>query len=118
MDKITEFKKFVKNNPSLINYVKDKQMTWQSFYEMYDMYGEDESVWKSYLTKKETKDVVTSIGVADFFTWLKNINVDKMQESINSIQRVLGVLEDLGKDNVNTKKTEYKPRPLYKHFED
>lgn len=54
----------------------------------------------------------------DVLNWLKTINLDKMQESISSVQRVLGVLEDLGTNNNTNTKPEYKPRPLYKNFED
>ena len=58
---------------------------------------------------------------ADFIAFLKTINLDSLQEGIGSIQRVLGVFHDFtgNKDNNdNTDKKEYKPRPLYKHFED
>ena len=40
-----------------------------------------------------------------------------MQEGINSVQRVVGVLQDFG-GKEDTIKPKYKPRPLYKHFED
>ena len=36
--------------------------------------------------------------------------------NINSIQRVLSVLQELGTGKSND--SEYKPRPIYKHFED
>ena len=119
MDKKSKFKEFVMKNPSLLKYVKNEEMTWQKFYEMYDLYGEDDNIWNDYITKEkiEQKEVNTTLGIADILTWLKSINLDKMQESINSVQRVLGVLEDLGTNNKETK-PEYKPRPLYKHFED
>ena len=117
MDKKNKFKEFVKKNPSLLKYVNEEKMTWQKFHEMYDIYGEDNSVWDEYIKKEEIKEVSTGIGIADVLGWLKNVNLDKMQESINSVQRVLGVLEDLGSNNKETK-PEYKPRPLYKHFED
>ena len=35
-----DFKKFVKKNPRLLRYINNKEMTWQQFYEMYDLYGE------------------------------------------------------------------------------
>ena len=116
MSKLDSFKEFVKSNPSLLKYVKNNEMTWQKFYEMYDMYGESNDIWKDYIKEKNVTNTVNSLGVADILNWIKNVDVDKMQESISSVQRVLGVLEDLG--NNSTSKQEYKPRPLYKHFED
>ena len=53
MNKKDEFKNFVKKNPSLIKHVKDGSMSWQKYYEIYDMYGEDENVWKDYITKEK-----------------------------------------------------------------
>ena len=53
MNKKDEFKNFVKKNPSLIKHVKDGSMSWQKYYEIYDMYGEDENAWKDYITKEK-----------------------------------------------------------------
>jgi len=119
MDKKTSFKEFVKKNPSLLTFVKEEKMTWQKFYEIYDLYGEVDEVWNEYIKKEELATPSTSsIGMLDVLNWLKTINLDKMQESISSVQRVLGVLEDLGTTNNTNTKPEYKPRPLYKNFED
>ena len=41
MSKKEEFKTFIKNNPGFIKYVNNGEMTWQKFYEMYDLYGEE-----------------------------------------------------------------------------
>lgn len=107
-----EFKNFVKKNPKLIKYIKNKEMTWQSFYEIYDMYGEDEEAWKPYL-KEEKKSEVNNI---DFMKYIKNIDLDAVQESINSIQRVLGVVSDLAvKNNTDTSS---QIKPLYQHLDD
>lgn len=106
-----EFKKFVKKNPRLLRYINSKEMTWQQFYEIYDMYGEDNDIWKKYLEDKKENNI------GDFVNYFKNINLDNVQESINSIQRVLGVLGDLtGSKTVNT--NNYEPKPIYKHFDD
>lgn len=118
MDKKNEFKEFVKKNRSLLTYVKEEKMTWQKFFEMYDLYGENSEVWEPYLKKEETLTQKNTTSFLDILSLLKKINLDKMQESISSVQRVLNVLEDLGDNNKNSVKTEYKPRPLYKHFED
>ena len=118
MDKKKEFKEFVKRNPILVKYIKNNTMTWQKFYEMFDLYGEDNNIWNDYLNKCEKTNITipSTIAIADILSWLKNVDLDKMQESINSVQRVLGVLEDLGHNK--EEKPIYKPRPLYKHFED
>lgn len=105
-----EFKEFVRSNPSLISYVKSGKKTWQDFYEIYSLYGSDSSVWKEYLG-------IGSAASVDLFSWLKSIDVDGIQNGISSIQRVLGVFQDLANKEDNDKE-EYKPRPLYKHFED
>lgn len=44
-----EFKNFVRTKPELIKYVQNGKMTWQKFYELYDLYGTDESVWNKYI---------------------------------------------------------------------
>lgn len=129
-----EFKEFVRKNPKLISYVKSNEMTWQKFYEMYDLYGEDDNVWKDYIKKDENinensatnnisnaaKIGLSGLTLSEVVNWLKNVDLDGLQEGIGNVQRVLGVVQDFSKKD-NTKaspKTTYKPRPLYKHFED
>lgn len=128
MAKKEEFKEFVKKNPKLLKHVKNGEMTWQKFYEIYDMYGEEESVWKEYTEKEEKQEraassaagAVTGNAIADIVNIFKNIDLDSLQTGIGNIQRVLGVIQDFGKKDTptETQKTEYKPRPIYKHFED
>lgn len=110
------FKEFVRKNPKLVKFVNSNEMTWQKFYEMYDMYGDNSDVWNKYL--KDEKDIEKAIGVADFVNFLKTVNLDSLQEGINNVQRVLGIFQDFTKKDNNTNKEEYKPRPIYKHFED
>ncbi len=117
------FKKFVKENPQLVKYVRTGQMDWQKFYEMYDLYGTDDTVWKDYLNKKEDRTEKTvaaasaGIGLPEIVNFVKQIDLDSIQNSVSSIQRVLGVLQDFGNKDEPKKET-YKPRPIYKHFED
>ncbi len=113
-----EFKNFVKKNPKLISYVKRNEKTWQDFYEMYDLYGEDKNAWQDYLNVEKSVAVAgTATGFTDVVNWFKNVDLNSLQEGINNVQRVIGVVQDFGKGN--TSKTEtYKPRPIYKHFED
>jgi hypothetical protein len=84
------------------------------------LYGEEESAWKNYLNNNKKNENMaidagaSAIGIADF---IKNIDLDSIQNGVNSMQRILGLFQDIGSNN-ETPKTEYKPRPLYKHFED
>ena len=61
MDKKNEFKEFVKNNPSLLKFVNNEKMTWQKFYEMYDLYGENSEVWNEYIKPKQNEEKKTTI---------------------------------------------------------
>ena len=46
MSKMDEFKKFVSNNPHLKKKINQKETTWQELYEHYDLYGEDDEIFK------------------------------------------------------------------------
>lgn len=121
-----KFKSFVKEHPRLLKYTKTGEMTWQKFYEIYDMYGESDEAWKDYLTEEKKETIVSAPaqttsavpGLADMMNFVKNIDIDSVQSGVSSLQRVLGVLQDFGGNQNTVKKEEYKPRPLYKHFED
>lgn len=105
------FKEFVRNNPRLIKYVKNNEMTWQSFYEIYDMYGDKKEAWANFLAEEKTHNNL------DFMKYLKNIDLDNLQESINSVQRVLGVVGDLTGNKVE-QTASYEAKPLYQHLDD
>ena len=102
----------MRKNPRLINFVRNGDMTWQKFYEIYDIYGDSKDAWKDYL-EVATVGAATSTSLLDFF---KNIDLDSVQNGVNSIQRVIGVLQDMGGKKEET--SEYKPRPIYKSFDD
>ena len=120
MSKIDDFKEFVRKNPNLISQVKESKMTWQQFYEFYDLYGEDDNIWNNYIRSNNPNGVNTknpNNSWTELINMAKNMDVNKVQEGIVSLQKAIGLVSDLFiKDNNKT--SEYKPRPLYKHFED
>ena len=122
-----EFKEFVRKNPGLIKFVNNNEMTWQKFYEMYNLYGEDETVWDPYIKDNKTNNIesnlvnssIAGITLSEIIKFFKNIDLDSLQEGIGNVQRVLGVVQDFSKkENSTDEKNSYRPRPLYRHFDD
>lgn len=118
-----EFKSFVRKNPGLIKYVNNNSMTWQKFYEMYDMYGESNDIWNNYLNTTSNNIVKTNTlsssenAFRELVNTVKTINLEKVQKGINSLQKTISLVQELGSSN-NTTPKEYERRPIYKHFED
>lgn len=115
-----EFKNFIKTKPELIHYVQNGEMTWQKFYELYDIYGEDENVWNKYILNSD-RSTVDSIN--KITNMVKNVNVDSIKSHINTAQKAIDFVQDLTKktpQNItnNLNKGPVSPRPLNKFFED
>lgn len=109
------FKNFVRTKPNLQNYVKNKEMTWQDFYNMYELYGDDNSIWDKYLNNEPTK----TITLKDMFGYIKNVDMTEVQNTVTSLQKGIGYIEDLVKTKeVPVRKSTYEARPLYRYFDD
>ncbi len=112
---VENFKKFVRNKPTLADYVAKGEITWQKFYDMYELYGENSSVWDKYMI------VPSSVTIKDLFERFQNIDVTELQNSITSLQKGIGYIEDLvhSKEKENPiRKSSYESRPLYRYFDD
>lgn len=109
-----DFKNFVNNHKELIKYVNTDKMTWQKFYDMYSLYGENSDIWDEYLNKDSSK---SNISFKDIIDKVKELDPDEVQKNINSLNKILSLVSTLiSKDN--NVKEEYEPMPLYKKFED
>ena len=116
MSKKDEFKEFAKSNPNLASFVENGQMTWQKFYELYDIYDRDETVWNKY-TKTSSESTGSSISKINDL--IKNVNIDTIKEHISTAQKALDFVQELtSKTSTSTPKTGVSPRPLNKFFED
>ncbi len=123
MAKIDNFKLFVKNNPNLITYVKNNTMSWQKFYELYDLYGEDNSVWNEYLNKDTTVNSTKteskkSSKFSDILDMAKNLDTNKLQDGISSVQKAIGLIGDILVKDKKSDVSTYNPRPIYRRFDD
>lgn len=109
------FKSFVKIHPELASKVIKGTVSWQQLYEIYELYGENNSVWNTYITKETVTDQITSSAttIKDFISNLKNIDMEQVQKGISNIQKTIGLLQDIG---ITNKESETKP--IYKRFED
>ena len=117
MSKKEEFKVFVKNHPELIKYVKSGNMSWQKFFEIYSIYGNDLAVWNKYFNEESSTTSKETMSVSDLINMVKNVDLDSVQKNINNISKALGLVQSLiTKDEIPT--DTYTPRPLYKKFED
>lgn len=122
MTNIDNFKSFVKKNPKLITFVKNGSMSWQKFYELYDLYGEDDNVWNEYVkeekkeVKQETRNNTNSLS--NIVEMAKNIDAAKLQDGITSIQKAISLFGDILTKNNQTTSSNYTPRPVYRRFDD
>lgn len=112
-----DFKEFAKKHPILNTYVKDKKMTWQRFYELYDIYGEDAKIWDDYLDENR------SISLKGIGSMVKNIKIDSVQKYVNNAQKAISLFQEIGLKKTPdlsalTKKGPLKNRPINKIFED
>ncbi len=115
---LENFKNFVKTKPILENYVTKGEKTWQDFYNMYELYGENNSVWNKYLEKEVSTN---TIKLKDMINMFKDIDMTEVQNSINSLQKGIGYIEELVKTKekeIPIRKTSYEARPLYKYLDD
>lgn len=123
------FKSFVKKHPSLAKNVS-KDQTWQDFYNLYALYGEDSNVWNQYFTDEQnnkTKPAISERGESSVGGFsLKNIlnifqgmDVNELQKGIVSLQKGLGYISTMfAKEETPTRQSSYEPRPIHKYFDD
>lgn len=126
MTKKEEFKNFVSTHPNLVNIVKDKTHTWQDLFEVYDLYGNDETLWNKYLntvdsstSTRETNNKMNSIG--ELTKLFKNVNIDNVQKYIDTAQKAIGVIQELTGGGAAAEVVSKGPsisRPINKIFED
>lgn len=112
MSKLDEFKKFVSNHPEFVDYVSSNKTSWQKIYELYDLYGENNSIWNKYkkISPKE------SVDLKGLFSILKNINLDSLEENISSIQKAVGLVEEFTKPNKEEESVEPKEEKIEKIY--
>ena len=98
------------------------------FYELYDLYGEDNSIWDSYINKKidntstsRTSDnsSKSNFSLGNILDMAKNIDANRLSDGISSLQKAIGLFGDIiSKDSTSSTNSSYTPRPIYRKFDD
>ena len=114
MSKKENFKKFVSLNPDLVKLVANKKHTWQELFEVYDLYGNDKKVWDKYLNAKDSVNIESLTELTKVF---KNVNLDTVQKYITTAEKIVGVMGELTKSDVQASGPISKV-PIGKIFED
>lgn len=109
MNKKEEFKEFLKRNSYLSRFVNDGSTTYQKLFETYDIYGENSEVWNEFRNAKHSNisDTKVTDSVKSVLNNLKNVDLDKLEENISSLEKALGFLEEIVLSR-SEKKTEKK----------
>lgn len=119
MDKLDKFKEFIKDKEFLIDKVNNKETTWQNLYEIYDLYGEDASIFKQ---KEEVREEQATSNfqtnndnkVNSLLKAFEGVDVNKINENLEGVRKVLAVLSEFSKkDDIKPKRTYEKPNNRY-----
>lgn len=107
---------FAQKHPELASIVLEGKTSWQKLYEIYDIYGENNTIWNTYLTQSKN-EIPDFSSFKELFNTFKNIDMDTLQKGVSNIQKAITLIQELG-TNKTKELPEYNPRPLYKYFED
>jgi len=105
MEKITEFKEFVREHPGLKESVRDGNTSWQNLYEEWYLYGSDDRQWSPYKNDASSVSEVTSTEKADqlsgaemmtqAFEYLQKVDIDKVQKTMGTFQQFIQIFQTM-----------------------
>ena len=104
VEKIDEFKEFVRQYPGLKNEVRDGRSSWQNLYEEWYLYGSDDAQWDRYkssenVSKPESDgkvDPTSGVEVmTQAFEYLQNMDIDKVQKTMGTIQQCIQIFQTM-----------------------
>ena len=119
---LDEFKQFVRKYPGLKYDVRNGKATWQSIYEEWYLYGEEDSQWEKYKevpnessnsttpatnnnsnnakTNTETKSTGNSTMtgaemMTQAFQYLQKMDMNKVQQTMGTVQKFIQIFQSL-----------------------
>mgnify|MGYP003559557940 CR=1 FL=1 len=113
-----EFKAFVRKKPELARYVNEGKSSWQKIYEQWNLYGEENEVWNDFSKETNKNSVESSLNFSSVGNIIKNIDMASLQKGVNSLQKIIELLQGFTLGSESNKTDSYKTRQLFKKFED
>ena len=107
----------------LICVVATSKLTDEDRDSLVHLYGEDNSVWNEYLNKDTTVNTTKteskkSSKFSDILDMAKNLDTNKLQDGISSVQKAIGLIGDMLVKDKKPDASTYNPRPIYRRFDD
>lgn len=105
--KIEEFKKYIKENPTLKTKVDKREVTWQELFEEWTILGKVDTGGE---TVKETVKTITSVPVTKEMAqlgdmiktcvnYVKKINPDSISKTVTNVQKLMALVAGIGAAN-------------------
>ncbi len=101
------FINFVRNNKGLVDCVRKGNATWQSLYEVYTLYGEDEKVWSKYLNNKDS-------SVEELINIIKGVNLESVRKIGDGLQKTISLVQDIS----GNEEPVYEKRRVFEDLDD
>jgi len=114
LEKIEEFKEFVRKLPGLKDEVASGKTTWQNLYEAWYLYGAEDAQWKQYEAPAEQKsssatstesveaEIVEPKGdlsgtemISQAFEYLQKVDIDKVQKTMGTFQQFIQIFQSM-----------------------
>lgn len=105
MEKITEFKEFVREHPGLKDSVRNGNSSWQNLYEEWYLYGSDDKQWSRYkdndapvsevVSKEKTEQLNGAEMMTQAFEYLQKVDIDKVQKTMGTFQQFIQIFQTM-----------------------
>lgn len=101
MSRMDEFKTFISKYPKIKEDVINKTYTWQQIYENWIILGEDDLFFEKYKTNNQKtsntlEDMLSQANLKSIINYVKNIDPDSINKTLNTIQKVLQITQSFG----------------------
>ena len=107
--RMDEFREFVGRYPKIRDDVRSGKRTWQSIYEEWVLYGENNPQWQQYKNENTSYNEQynpnqnrlqgsQSLGdsVKNIVSYIQKINPDSLNRTLNTIQKVVQIAQSFG----------------------